>query len=191
VPGAETPASARDAWKHGLAGSTIRPATMPSLQRLRAAFRVDPLDRSDRLFEFRRILRLPPWLQIVLIAGLFATTVFATHAEYRSRGTVFGFPGPGFNVLVCPIYEELIFRGWILGRMAHAHAPAIAILGSSLLFGLLHLRNIYWLEPAALARLMLFTGLVLGPLLAWSTLRVRSVWPAVILHYLNNLTYYL
>ena len=38
---------------------------------------------------------------------------------------------------------------------------------------------------------MLCTGLVIGPLLGYVSLRCRSVWPAVILHYLNNLGYYL
>jgi membrane protease YdiL (CAAX protease family) len=61
---------------------------------------------------------------------------------------------------------------------------------SSLLFGLVHLRNIYWLDAAAPAKNMAFTGLVLGPILAWVTLRLRTVWPAVILHYVNNLTYF-
>jgi membrane protease YdiL (CAAX protease family) len=59
------------------------------------------------------------------------------------------------------------------------------------LFGLVHFRNIYWLEPARLLGLMLTTGLVLGPIFAYVTLRTRTVWPAVILHYVNNLTYYL
>ena len=31
---------------------------------------------------------------------------------------------------------------------------------------------------------------VLGPILGWVTLRCRSVWPAVILHYANYLTYF-
>jgi len=55
---------------------------------------------------------------------------------------------------------------------------------------LFHLRNIYWLEPAALARSMAYTGLLLGPILGWVTLRTRSVWPAVCLHYVNNLVYF-
>lgn len=32
---------------------------------------------------------------------------------------------------------------------------------------------------------------VLSPVLGWITLRCRSVWPAVILHDANNLTYFL
>jgi membrane protease YdiL (CAAX protease family) len=153
--------------------------------------RLPPLEDPRALFELRRVAGLPAWLQLVLVAAGFVATVLLTHAEYRARGTSFGVAGPAFNVLVCPIYEELIFRGWILGRLAHRRPAWLAIAVSSLLFGLLHLRNIFWLDTGALVRSMLFTGVVLGPLLAWVTLRCRSVWPAVILHYANNLTYFL
>ena len=145
----------------------------------------------DSLFEFRRLGPFAPWTQVAAVVALFVATVLCTHAEYRAKGTVFGYPGPGFNALVAPIYEELVFRGWILGRLARAHSRAFAIWTSGILFGVLHLRNIYWLDAWPLARLMIYAGLVLGPLLAWVTLKCRSVWPAVCLHYLNNLAWYL
>lgn len=145
----------------------------------------------ESLFEFRSLGPLPAWTQVAAVVALFVVTVLCTHAEYRSKGTVFGFPGPAFfNVLFAPIYEELIFRGWILGRLARRRSSASAIWISGFLFGVLHLRNIYWLESWPLARSMLYTGLVLGPLLGWVALKCRSVWPAVCLHYLNNLAYY-
>ena len=152
--------------------------------------RAQPDRERASLFEFRRLGPFAPWTQVAAVVALFVATVVCTHAEYRTRGTVFGFPGPGFNALVAPIYEELIFRGWILGRLARAHSRTQAIWVSGLLFGVLHLRNIYWLEPWPLARTMLYTGLALGPALAWVTLKCRSVWPAVCLHYLNNLAFY-
>jgi membrane protease YdiL (CAAX protease family) len=161
-------------------------------QRWRRWLRIGHVDpERDSLFEFRRVWLLPPWSQVALVAGSFVATVLCTYAEYRRTKTVFGFPGPGFNVLVAPIYEELIFRGWILGRLVRNRGNGVAIAVSSLLFGLLHLRNIYWLDPEALVRMMAFTGLVAGPVLGYVTLRCRSVWPAVILHYLNNLGFYL
>jgi membrane protease YdiL (CAAX protease family) len=130
-------------------------------------------------------------MQVAAVVALFVATVLCTHAEYRGKGTVFGFPGPGVNALFAPIYEELVFRGWILGRLARSHSRAFAIWTSGALFGALHLRNIFWLDAWPLARTMLYTGLVLGPFLAWITLKCRSVWPAVCLHYLNNLAWYL
>ena len=147
--------------------------------------------RGESLFDFKRALGIPAWAQASLVVALFVATVLCTNAEYKDKGTVFGFPGPAFNVLIAPIYEELIFRAWILGLLARRHPPLVAIAISSLLFGLVHIRNIYWLDTQPLVRTMLFTGLILGPILAYITLRTRTVWPAVILHYLNNLAYYL
>lgn len=165
---------------------------MPGLRRILAALRIPRFDpQRDSLFEFRRVWPLPVWTQASLVVGLFVATVLCTYAEFRKTGTVFGFPGPAFNVLFNPIYEELIFRGWILGLLARHHSSLFAIAVSSLLFGLVHLRNIYWLDAASLIRTMAFTGLVLGPLLGYVTLRFRTVWPAVILHYLNNLAFYI
>jgi membrane protease YdiL (CAAX protease family) len=145
----------------------------------------------SELFEFRRYGWIPGWVQVVMVTCLFVLTVLLTHAEYVAKGTCFGFPGPAFNMLFNPMYEEFIFRGWILGALARRHSNRFAIVGSSLLFGLVHIRNIYWLEPTRLIGVMIFTGLIAGPIFAYVTLRFRSVWPAVILHYLNNLSYYL
>ena len=163
----------------GVAGKALR------------ALRIERLDDPRELFEVRRVGPVPAGLQVVLVAGLFTATVLLAHAEYRARGTVFGIAGPAFNALVSPIYEELIFRGWILGRLARSRGPLLAIVVSSALFGLLHLRNIFWLDTTALVRLMAYTGAVLSPILAYVTLRCRTLWPAVILHYLNNLVWFL
>jgi membrane protease YdiL (CAAX protease family) len=156
------------------------------------ALRLPPWQGDPReLFEVRRLGPLPAWAQVAAVAGLFTATVLLTHAEYRRAGTTFGFAGPGFNVLVAPIYEELIFRGWILGRLARRGGNGLALAVSSLLFGLLHLRLVFWLEPGALAVNMASAALLTGPLFAWVTLRTRSLWPAVVLHYVNNLTFFL
>ena len=161
-------------------------------QRVIAALRIGRVDpQQQSLFEFRRVWIVPPAAQVALVVALFVTMVFATHAEFREKGTVFGYAGPGFNALVCPIYEELIFRGWILAQLVRRHANWFAIAVSSLLFGILHLRNIYWLDTPRLVSLVLSAGLVIGPVLGYVALRCRSVWPAVILHYANNLAYYL
>ena len=155
------------------------------------AVRIGSVDTHETdLFDFRRVFGVPTSAQVLAVCGLFVTTVLCTHAEYVESGTVFGYPGPGFNVLVAPIYEELIFRGWILSRLVKHLGNLRAIVASSLLFGLVHIRNIYWVDTDALIEMMLYTGLVAGPILAWTTLKARSLWPAVILHYLNNLGCY-
>lgn len=166
--------------------------TSSGLRRLFGAIRLEPFEGPiTDLLEFRRVWRIPGPLQVIAVVGLFVATVMLTHAEYLAKGTCFGFPGPAFNVLFNPIYEELIFRGWILGALACRRSGVLAIATSSLLFGLVHLRNIYWLDTPRLLQMMASAGFVTGPLFAYVTLRFRSVWPAVILHYLNNLAYYI
>ena len=118
-------------------------------QRVVAALRIGRVYPQQSLFEFRRLWIVAPWAQVVLVVALFVTMVFATNAEFQAKGTVFGSAGPGFNALVCPIYKELIFRGWILAQLVRRHPSWFAIAVSSLLFGILHLRNIHWLEAMA------------------------------------------
>lgn len=172
-------------------------AKAPSGARARAvriadALRIGRVDlREESLFDFKRAGGLPVWLQALAVVACYAASIFFTKAEYDRTGTVFGFPGPAFFVLFAPIVEELVFRGFALGQLVRHTSNARAIALSSLLFGFYHLRNAFWLEPAVLASQMAHAGLVLGPLLAYLTLRFRTVWPAVLLHYANNLAFYL
>jgi len=146
--------------------SASDPSTLVS--RILGALRVPALgDNPGVLFEVRRVAMVPGWLQVALVVGLFLATALLTNLEYREKGTTFGFSGPAFNVLVCPIYEELIFRGWLLGRLTRWKSPLVGTGVSSLLFRLFHVRNIFWLEPATLLRQVLMTGAVIGPLLAY------------------------
>ena len=150
----------------------------------------EPLAPGD-LLAFRRAGVVTVAAQVATIVALYVATILLTHREYIAQGTVFGYPGPGFVVLFAPIVEEVVFRGWILGQMAARLSRLSALIGSSLLFGLYHLRNVYWLETGPLVRSMAFTGLVLGPILGYVALRFRTLWPAVILHGVHNLAYYL
>ncbi|MFY9341430.1 MAG: CPBP family intramembrane glutamic endopeptidase [Planctomycetota bacterium] len=168
------------------------PPSRPSFaQRLQAALRIPELGDPRALFEVRRVAAVPGPVQVAAVVALFVAAVFLSNAEYRTTGTAFGFAGPGFNALVCPIYEELIFRGWLLGRLVRWRGPAVGIAVSSLLFGVLHLRNVYWLDGPALARMVAWAIIVVGPVFGWVALRCRSLWPTVILHYVNNRAYYL
>lgn len=76
--------------------------------------------------------------------------------------------GPGIG-------EELLFRGYIQTRLLERHAPLVAILVTSLLFGLMHM------DPLQ-SVLTVFMGAYLGFLVH----RFGSLWPAVGAHALNN-----
>ncbi len=80
-----------------------------------------------------------------------------------------------FTLAVVPAFvEELLFRGLVLGNLL-PYGRTTAILGSALLFGVMH-QNVEQLFYATAA------GVVLG----WIYVRTRSIWPCVLLHFVNN-----
>lgn len=80
----------------------------------------------------------------------------------------------GVGILV-PIAEELLFRGVIHRWLRQFLSFWPAVLLSSFIFGLLHI------EPAIAAG-----AAVLGGICAWIYERSESIWPAVIIHFINN-----
>mgnify|MGYP000750589167 CR=1 FL=1 len=81
--------------------------------------------------------------------------------------------------LIAPVIEEMLFRGIFLRSFLHQYSARQAIVFSSALFGIAHL-NIYQGVPAFLV------GLMIG----WIYLRVRSLWPCIIAHMAFNLSGY-
>jgi membrane protease YdiL (CAAX protease family) len=73
-------------------------------------------------------------------------------------------------VLVAPVTEELVFRGWLLPMLQHRYGTRFALAWSSVLFGIVH----GW--PAAIYATL--GGLVLGLV----ALRTRSTLASIALH---------
>lgn len=144
------------------------------------------MENPTNLLACRKVGILTPTLQIILIALLYVAMTIIAFGEYKSKGTMFGYP-LSISILFVPIYEEIIFRGLILGEAEKHLSRSKAISLVSVLFALWHLKNIFWLPPMRLAYQMLYAGLIVSPILSYITLKTRTVWPAVILHYLNNL----
>jgi sodium transport system permease protein len=97
-----------------------------------------------------------------------------------SQGDITLFPGaPGdhtlallFVVAFSPaVCEELFFRGALLSGLRRDLPAWKVIAWEMLFFGAVHM-SIYRFAPTA----------ILGGVLAWITLRSRSLWPAVLLH---------
>ncbi len=79
------------------------------------------------------------------------------------------------GLAVVPAFvEELLFRGVILTNLL-PYGKGTAVLGSAVLFGLMH-QNVEQLLYATAA------GVVLG----WIFVRTRSIWPCVLMHFVNN-----
>ena len=82
----------------------------------------------------------------------------------------------GGAVLVAPLVEELVFRGFFQGQLEQGYRDATkAVLFSAALFMILHF-NPWWSLQIYLL------GVILG-YLAW---RTASIWPAVVVHAVNN-----
>ena len=74
------------------------------------------------------------------------------------------------------VAEEILFRGYLLSTLASGLGWPVAILITSLLFGLAHLSNGFESPLAAV------NGILLGAVLAWSVRRSGSLWWAIGLH---------
>lgn len=80
-------------------------------------------------------------------------------------------------VMLAPMFEEVIFRGYTAGILRRLYGGMAAWLASSLIFGLVHLIPSVVLSAT-------FSGLVLG----YYYLRYRSLMMVIILHAMNNIT---
>ena len=80
-------------------------------------------------------------------------------------------------VLLAPVFEEIVFRGYMAGAMRSAYGGVAAWIASSVIFGLVH-------GVPAVALNAAFCGLVLG----FYYLRYRSLVLVIMLHAMNNIT---
>ena len=80
-------------------------------------------------------------------------------------------------VMLAPMFEEIIFRGYTAGILRRLYGGMVAWLASSLIFGLVHIIPSVVLSAT-------FSGLVLG----YFYLRYRSLSMVIILHAMNNIT---
>ena len=78
-------------------------------------------------------------------------------------------------VIVAPVVEEILFRGYILDAIRELHGDVVAVLGSSVLFGLLHI------EPYVVGMATL-GGIVYGIV----RIRSGSLWPCIVSHMVWN-----
>ena len=128
--------------------------------------------------------------QLILLSGFTAVGVDLEGADNSS--VILGHSPAATAVLAlciglgAPVVEELFFRGLTLGVFAARFSPAIGVLVSSALFGLMHAGGSTQLG-AGTAVLVLVTGLM-GLLFALVTVRTRRLGPAVVGHVVFNST---
>lgn len=129
---------------------------------------------------------LTPTHQIFLLILAYLASIATAYCYWKTTGEFFG-GGNAFQSIFAPFYEEMIFRGLILGGLLSLYRKRTAIILSSFLFGIWHLKNFSIHSSEALIYQVLYTGLILGPLLAWFTLKTKSIWIGVLIHSANNI----
>jgi membrane protease YdiL (CAAX protease family) len=128
-----------------------------------------------------------PLMQIFVICLIFIAVVLVQYKIYKKIGTFSHNYPPHTLTLFAPIYEEVLFRGIFLSGLIYMYGMIPAIIITSILFGIWHIRSIFFMSVNKTIVQILYTGLILGPIFALVTIYTGSIWLAVILHFLNNL----
>ena len=92
-----------------------------------------------------------------------------------------------FAHMFAPIYEEILFRGLLFGGLLTMYSMPEALIISSSIFGIWHLKNIFVMSPKRVIYQILYAGLVFGPISAFVMFYTQTIWIGVIIHYTNNL----
>ncbi|HRI35632.1 MAG TPA: CPBP family intramembrane metalloprotease [bacterium] len=143
------------------------------------------------LFRFRKVWVFSPAVQIAIMVVLYLLTVAVWYDYYLAHGAMPGASsGHGYPVntwlTLSGVYEEVIFRGFILGALLAHTSRVRAIIFSSALFGLWHVKNVFYQGWEDTLHQTAYAGLFIGPLLGWLVVRTRTIWPGVIVHMANN-----
>jgi len=177
------------AWLGGWLGALINISAMQwaSLLAIAVVLGLAALSFSESLN--LRPARLRQWLSALFLGVGFCLFIGATLAHLYSLGDAADYAHEVQQVLgeaqaqlgllalilviavLAPVSEELLFRGLILQGLRARMQTWMAAVLSSLLFAVLHL------HPAHFSITFL-----LGLLCAWTVIRFRSIWPAIILH---------
>jgi membrane protease YdiL (CAAX protease family) len=130
------------------------------------------------------------WVGLAVASYLAGPALATTRPElaHLPLGVLLGVAAATTLVVACT--EELLFRGWVLGRLTAAwgasrHGVYLAAITSSLAFGAAHL-----VDALPVWDLLLVVGeaSVLGWLWAGMRLCSGSIWPSVVFHAGWNLT---
>ncbi len=145
----------------------------------RKALKAPKIKLNLSLRGFNPILLLWGFILIVAV-GIIIEPILALMPEIAAPPVGRGAWAILTTVVLAPIFEELLCRGYILGDLKNRYGAIVAILGSSLLFGILHLYPAMIVATTAV-------GLVLGYIYVAS----RSLWLVIALHALNNAVSYI
>ena len=97
-------------------------------------------------------------------------------AVQAARGDAVVWVAAVYGVLLAPLLEEALFRGFLLPAAARRYGRGVAIAATAILFGAMHASDPIAVVPLA----------ALGAALGWLRVWSGSLWPCLLLHALNN-----
>lgn len=128
------------------------------------------------LFSVLLVFTLSPLSTLLATIGSAIGGDMLTVFQEAIFGRAQSFPEQLFEIAVIPaVFEEMLFRGFFYDGFKRAGSTRCAILFSSLLFGFFHM-NIQQIMYAA----------VLGVVLALLREMSGSMWPGMLMHFVNN-----
>ena len=84
--------------------------------------------------------------------------------------------------------EELLFRGIVFGALRLLGQGQLkALIISSLLFGIFHLRNLWWAGWRRSWRTTRYAGLIAGPIFGIVRILSGDIYLGILVHFLHNL----
>ena len=142
---------------------------------------------ESHFLTLKQIGILSPLAQIILMTVIFILTVIVQFRIVKKTGRPSHNYPPNTFLFFAPIYEEVIFRGLLLTTFISLYGVTRAVILTSILFGIWHIRSAFFMPKGKVIAQVLYTGLILGPVFAFITIATGNIWCAVILHFLNNL----
>ncbi len=134
----------------------------------------------------RPIGKLTVTHQIILLVLAYLASIAYYYYQWLTTGLL-PLPGNHWVTIFAPLYEEVLFRGLIFGGLLAFYSKRTAIVLSSFLFAIWHLKNFSSYTPDAMLYQVFYAGLIIGPFLAWLTLKTKSIWMGVLVHTANNI----
>jgi membrane protease YdiL (CAAX protease family) len=125
------------------------------------------------------IIALALTMTIGLLYMFFTKTDLSKFSNIPDLQQLFSIPSLYLLVTVQPFCEEFFFRGFLFEKITKLSRPTIAIVVTSILFGISHLSYTY-----AYAAII---AVVLGVLLAVVVLKTKNLYSAIFAHTLINI----
>jgi uncharacterized protein len=91
-----------------------------------------------------------------------------------------------FAVVLAPLYEELLFRRVLFGRLWQAGWPVLGLALSSVVFALVHELPGLNGKPMASTLFLILVYAGMGGIFAWVYRRTGTLWAPIAAHILNN-----